>query len=201
MFVNMKERAEELIYFLMPFMEENFDKSREIIQDKIVCNASEIWNDLKSVVHKVLERADELQKQNRKGSLQYLLFSFMQYGVCSGMLEINVSAYDDRFYLDEEEAAETFPLTFLQGQYGNDISYLYQKAEEKFVRIQNHERTDIREWYSDYYNSIAYAVVESLAELIMKEITESDVKITDCFKILYGGYMDQAVTVYSKEKH
>lgn len=86
------------------------------------------------------------------------------------MLEVNVSAYDDRFYLDEEEASETFPLTFLQDQYRNDISYLYQKAEEKFVRIQNHERTDIREWYSDYYDSIAYAVVESLAELIMKEI-------------------------------
>lgn len=197
----MEERAEELIYFLTPFMEENFDKSREIIQDKIVCNASEIWNDLKSVIHKVLESADKLQKQNRKGSLQYLLFSFMQYGVCSGMLEVNVSAYDDRFYLDEEEASETFPLTFLQDQYGNDISYLYQKAEEKFVRIQNHERADIREWYSDYYDSIAYAVVESLAELIMKEITESDVKITDHFQILYGGYMDQAVTVYSKEKH
>ena len=201
MAVNMNERLEELIYFLTPFMEENFDKSKEMLQAEIMRNAPEIWNGLKSVVHKVLERADELQKQNWKGSLQYLLFSFMQYGVCSGMLEINVSAYDDRFYLDEEEASETFPLTFLQDQYGNDISYLYQKAEEKFVRIQNHERTDIREWYSDYYDSIAYAVVESLAELIMKEITESDVKITDHFKILYGGYMDQVVTVYSKEKH
>ena len=166
----MEERAEELIYFLTPFMEENFDKSREILQAEIMRNAPEIWNDLKCTLHKVLENADKLQKQNRKGSLQYLLFSFMQYGVCSGMQEINVSAYDDRFYLDEEEAAETFPLTFLQDKYRNDISYLYQKAEEKFVRIQNHERTDIREWYSDYYDSIAYAVVESLAELIMKEI-------------------------------
>lgn len=46
------------------------------------------------------------------------------------MLEIKVCAFDDRFYLDEEEAVETFPLTFLQGQYGNDISYLYQRAEE-----------------------------------------------------------------------
>lgn len=72
---------------------------------------------------------------------------------------------------------------------------MYQKAEEKFVRIQNHERTDIRECYSGYYDSIAYAVVESLAELIMKEITESGVKITDRFKIHYGGYMDQAATV------
>ena len=197
----MNERLEEFIYFLTPFMEENFDKSKEILQDKIVCNAPEIWNELKNVVHKVLERADELQKQNRKERLQYLLFSFMRYGVCSGILEIKVCAFDDRFYLDEEEAIETFSLTFLQDQYGNDISYLYQKAEEKIVRIQNHERTDIREWYSDYYDSIAYAVVESLAELIMKEIIESDVKITDCFKILYGGYMDQAVTVYSKEKH
>lgn len=197
----MNERFKELIYFLTPFMEENFNKSREILQDKIVCNAPEIWNNLKSVIHKVLESTDELQKQNRKGSLQYLLFSFMQYGVCSGILEMRVCAFDDRFYLDEEEAAGTFPLSFLQDQYGNDITYLYQKAEEKFVRIQNHERTDIREWYSGYYDSIVYAVVESLAELIMKEIAESGVKITDRFKILYGGYMDQAETVYSKEKH
>lgn len=44
-------------------------------------------------------------------------------------------------------------------------------------------------------------MVESLAELIMKEIAESGVKITDRFKILYGGYMDQAAIVHSKEKH
>lgn len=201
MFVNMKEREEELIYFLIPFMEEVFDKSKEILQAEIVRDAPGIWNNLKSVLHKVLESTGKLQKQNRKGSLQYLLFSFMQYGVCSGILEIKVCAFDDRFYLDEEEAIGTFPLTFLQDQYGNDITYLYQKAEEKFVRIQNHERTDIRERYSDYYDSIAYTVVENLAEFIMKEIAESNVKITDCFKILYGGYMDQALIVYSKEKH
>lgn len=197
----MKERAEELIYFLTPFMEENFNKSRETLQDKIVCNAPEIWGSLRCVLRKVLERAGELQKQDRKGHLQYLLFSFMQYGVCSGILEMRVCTFDDRFYLDEEEAAETFPLTFLQEQYGNDITYLYQKAESKFVRIQNHERTDIRERYSGYYDSIVYAVAESLAGLIMKEVIKSGVKITDCFRILYGGYMDQAVTVYSKEEH
>lgn len=73
----MEERAEELIYFLTPFMEENFDKSREILQAEIMRNAPEIWNDLKCTLHKVLENADKLQKQNRKGSLQYLLFSFM----------------------------------------------------------------------------------------------------------------------------
>ena len=197
----MNGRSKELIYFLTPFMEKNFNKSKEILQAEIVRSAPEIWNNLKSALHKVFESVDKLQKQNRKGSLQYLLFSFMRCGVCSGMLEINVSAYDDRFYLDEEETAEAFPLTFLQEQYEKDIIRLYQKAEEKFVRIQNHERTDIREWYSEYYDSIAYAVVESLAELIMKEIAESNVKITDHFKILYGGYMDQAATVYSKEKH
>lgn len=75
----MKERAEELVSFLTPFMEENFNKSRETLQDKIICNVPEIWNSLKCAVCKALERADELQKQNRKGSLQYLLFGFMQY--------------------------------------------------------------------------------------------------------------------------
>lgn len=64
--VNMNKRLEELVYFLTPFMEENFDNSREILQDKIVCNSFGIWNHLKNVVHKVLKSADELQKQNRK---------------------------------------------------------------------------------------------------------------------------------------
>lgn len=132
----MKERAEELIYFLTPFMEENFNKSREILQDKIVCNAPEIWNDLKSVIHKVLESTDELQKQNQKGSLQYLLFSFMQYGVCSGILEMRVCAFDDRFYLDEEEATGILPLTFLQDQYGNDLTGLKSFMGDIWIRRQ-----------------------------------------------------------------
>lgn len=130
MFVNMKERAEELIYFLTPFMEENFDKSREILQDKIVCNAPEIWNDLKSVVHKVLESADKLQKQNRKGSLQYLLFSFMQYGVCSGILEINVSAYDDRFILMRKKQPKPFRLLFYRISM-EMIFHIYIKRQKK----------------------------------------------------------------------
>lgn len=34
----------------------------------------------------------------------------------------------------------------------------------------------------------------------MEEVIESKISITECFKILYGGYMDRAIILYDRQK-
>lgn len=53
------------------------------------------------------KRAEELQKQNRKAGLPCLLFSFMQCGVCSGILEIRICAARTAFEENKMDFAES----------------------------------------------------------------------------------------------
>lgn len=57
----------------------------------------------------------------------------------------------------------------------------------------------VNEQYAPYYYAVAYRMIENLTGLIRQEILESNVRITDKFKILYGEYMDSATVIYPKE--
>lgn len=50
-----------------------------------------------------------------------------------------------------------------------------------------------------YYNCIIRNMIAELSELIMGVVLKSDIRITDKFKIIYGGYMENADVLYAKD--
>ncbi len=76
---------------------------------------------------------------------------------------------------------------------------LCQQVEKKFVRAQANEIFLAKEQYIGYYESFLYRMIESMAGLIMKEVIESDVRVADDFRIIYGEFMDRASVVCIKE--
>lgn len=194
------ERKEEILLFLQPYMEECFQKSCGLIQSEIEIHGNEIWKELKAAIGKVLQILTEAQEKQQKGAIQYLVFSFLKGGIYIDKIIFHLGCLDEQFYMDEEETATLCNITFLEDKYMNDIFCLYHKAKEKFIRLQEYELLYINERYATYYYAIAYQMIESLTELIQKEIIKSHVRITDKFKILYGEYMDTATVVYPKEQ-
>ena len=139
------------------------------------------------------------QDRQQKGAFQYLVFSFLKSSIYLDRLVFYIECLDDRFYLDEEEVSILFNIAFLEDKYRNDITYLHHKVKEKFIRIKEHELLYVNDQYASYYYAIAYRMIENLSELIMQEITGSDARISNKFKILYGEYMDSATVIYSRE--
>ena len=88
---------------------------------------------------------------------------------------------------------------FLQEIYREDIAFLKQKAAHRFIRIQSHELAETKQNWGNFYNAVLFRMTEALAGMIWQEVAESGVRITERFKILYGGYMDLATVVYGKE--
>lgn len=189
----------EIYRYLKGDMEECFQHTCQLVQTEIETSGSQIWDELKEKLDEVLKLVAEMQKRQKKGNIQYLGFYFLQNSIWRDKLNFQVNALDDSFYLDESETARCFCPAFLQDKYGSDISCLYEKAKEKIIRIQKYELVKLKEYYAVYYYSIMYRMIESLAEKIMLEVKESNVRITDKFKIIYGGYMDRATIIYTKE--
>ena len=193
------DRRNQIFEYLQPHMEDCFQTSCRLIQTEIEHYANEIWAGLRNCICECLKRADMLQKQQQKGKLQYLVFSFMQYGIYLDTLEMRIDALDDSFYLDEKESAEYYHPAFLQERYIEDLNFLQKKAGEKFIRLQNHERMDIKKEYAHFFQSILFRMLESLTAVIMESIADSGVLMADGFKIVFGEYMDNAIILYEGE--
>ncbi len=172
------DRRREIIQYLQPCMEECFQKSCGLIQSEIETHGNEIWGEIKAAVNKVLQLSAGVQDKQQKGALQYLVFSFLKSGIYLDKMIFHLGCLDDQFYLDRQEAAALFNITFLEDKFRNDIAYLHHKAKEKFVRFKEHELLYVNEQYAPYYYAVAYRMIENLTGLIRQEILESNVRIT-----------------------
>lgn len=195
----LKDRGEDILLYLQPYMEGCFQNSCQILQKDIEKQGMEVWNQLKNAVHEVLQLSKKAQNGNQKGAIQYLVFSFLKSGVYMDKLMVYIECLDDGFYLDQQETAKMFEFFFLQKQYMEDISFLHKKVKEKFIRLKNYELMEIRLEYAYFYSSLIYEMMKNLSDLLMQEIEKSKVNITDKFRILYGEYIETAAVVCSKE--
>lgn len=194
------ERPAEMMHFLQPYMGERFTESCRWIQAETDTRAAEIWAGLKDTICRVLQDADVLQKQKKKGGIQYLAFSFMQYGVYMDRLEMRVEALDDNFYLDGQETAGFYRAEFLQDRYMEDLAFLKRKAGEKYVRMQDYELEEIKKEYAGFFSSVLLRMMQGLTGLVTETVKESGVLTTDRFMVLYGEYMERAVILYREEE-
>ena len=195
-----QNRKSEIIQYMQDYMKECFQKSCLIIEKEINLHASEIWDEIKNAIDESLKHTSEKQSQQKKGELKYLAFSLLSYGLFMDRLEMRIDAMDDGFYLDVAESSGHYQFTFLQDRYLDDLEFLYKKAHEKFIRLQNHELEQIKRKYAEFYFSIIYQITESLTELIVETVADSEIPVAEDFKVIFGEYMDQAVILYTGEK-
>lgn len=192
------EWRSEILQFLFPYMEECFQNTCRLVQTEIDTNAEKIWNELEVVLFEIMGKTAILQKQEEKGNVQYLAFSFMKSGTYLKRLEIRIDAFDEGFYLDEKEVEGYYCPEFLKNRYREDLEILYKAASKQFARLQNYELMEVQKKYTDFYDAIIFRMLQNLIEPIMDTVTESDVDITEKFMIIYGEYMDRATVLYKR---
>ena len=193
-------RIPEVMDRMQPVMEAYFREACIFFQQTVDCSGDKIWENVKSAVGEALQKAVSLQKEGRKGKLQYLCFSFMEYGSLLDRPEIRIDALDEGFYLDEQEAAAEFVPDFWQERYREDIHRLDKEIGKAFIRVQNYERMEMRKVYMGYYYLALFGMLQSMAERIMETVQESGVGITGRFMMLGGKYMDEGVLLCERRE-
>ena len=189
----------ELYTYLYTYMEELFQDSCRAVQTILDIDSGKIWKNFQAAVRECLEKTRIFQQQKQKGILHYLAFSPMQYAPFLDRLELRIDALDDGFYLDTQEASAHYHADFLQDRFLQDLIFLYEKAAEKFIRIQHFEQVQIRQNYAAYYDSLLFQMIRALTDLILETVEESRVHVADSLRIICGDYMDHAVVLYGEE--
>ena len=183
----------ELYAYLQFYMEELFQDSCRAVQTILDTDSGKIWKNFQAAVRECLEKTRIFQQQKQKGILHYLAFSPMQYAPFLDRLELRIDALDDGFYLDTQEASAHYHADFLQDRFLQDLIFLYEKAAEKFIRIQHFEQVQIRQNYAEYYDALLFQMIKALTGLILETVEESEVHAAGSLRIICGDYMDHAV--------
>ena len=186
----------ELYAYLQFYMEELFQDSCRAVQTILDTDSGKIWKNFQAAVRECLEKTRIFQQQKQKGILHYLAFSPMQYAPFLDRLELRIDALDDGFYLDTQEASAHYHADFLQDRFLQDLIFLYEKAAEKFIRIQHFEQVQIRQNYAEYYDALLFQMIKALTGLILETVEESEVHAAGSLRIICGDYMDHAVILY-----
>ncbi len=186
----------ELYTYLYTYMEELFQDSCRAVQTILDTDSGKIWKNFQAAVRECLEKTRIFQQQKQKGILHYLAFSPMQYAPFLDRLELRIDALDDGFYLDTQEASAHYHADFLQDRFLQDLIFLYEKAAEKFIRIQYFEQIQIRQNYAEYYDALLFQMIKALTGLILETVEESEVHAAGSLRIICGDYMDHAVILY-----
>ena len=186
----------ELYTYLYTYMEELFQDSCRAVQTILDTDSGKIWKNFQAAVRECLEKTRIFQQQKQKGILHYLVFSPMQYAPFLDRLELRIDALDDGFYLDTQEASAHYYADFLQDRFLQDLIFLYEKAAEKFIRIQHFEQVQIRQNYAEYYDALLFQMIKALTGLILETVEESEVHAAGSLRIICGDYMDHAVILY-----
>ncbi len=186
----------ELYTYLYTYMEELFQDSCRAVQTILDTDSGKIWKNFQAAVRECLEKTRIFQQQKQKGILHYLAFSLMQYAPFLDRLELRIDALDDGFYLDTQEASAHYHADFLQDRFLQDLIFLYEKAAEKFIRIQHFEQVQIRQNYAEYYDALLFQMIKALTGLILETVEESEVHAAGSLRIICGDYMDHAVILY-----
>jgi hypothetical protein len=161
---------------------------------------SEVWNELKITIRKLLKKTELLQKEHKKGEVQYFIISFLRCSIYLDKLQWRMDILDDQFYLDDQECEGYYLPVFIQGKYWEDLDFLLEKARDRFIRLQNYEWMEIKEQYTEFYVLFVLQMVDSLIEYIMEEIEENKISLSESFKVICGEYMDRGIILYEREK-
>lgn len=195
--VKMDEKTNEILEYIQPYMQKACYISCNAVKAVIETQGNRLWKELQNIMDVLFRKAVIQQKEGKKGYIKYLVFSFLWQYIDRERLVWRIEALDDGFYLDEMELAVFFCPEFLQERFESDLCMLYQETEKKFLRLQSYEKEGVRREYAEYYFWIFYRLLESMTNLIIKEVRNSDIIRTDQFKMIYGRYMDKAIIIYS----
>lgn len=127
---------------------------------------TEIIAGLQEKLQEVFQKAQQMQKVDRKGKICTMGVSYLQSSVLTGSYDLRIDLYDKEFYLDSAECCTYWKPAFITEYIQKDIKYFKYNIHGKVPQIRTYE---IQEFMDGYIINYLYLLAQFL-EQIMPQI-------------------------------
>lgn len=180
------------------YMEERFlhtcvkiQKVYDMEKEGIKAHISESFRDVR-------DKAIALQNQGKKGRLAYWIISKQRTSLLEGRICLRIESLDNKFWLDEEEAAAEYYPLFLEDSWNSDLEYFSIKLKEKYIRIQKYQLDVVKNVYASYYYSILFKLLCAVIKDILCDIGLRGEWMENKHKVIFGEYMGEGIVIFNQ---
>ena len=100
---------------------------------------TDILAGLEERLGEVFQKAQQMQKADRKGKICTMGISYLQSSVLTGNYELRIDLYDKEFYLDSAECCTYWNPAFITEYIQKDIKYFKYNIHGKVPQIRTYE--------------------------------------------------------------
>ena len=193
------DRTEQIFNLMKSLAHERFKQSRRVIEEYCQENRNEIAAGFISAFKDAFTKAAHLQKSQEKGKARYLVLSHIYSSVWIGGYSIKLDIFDKRFYADPIEIDAYLRLDWLHNFLSDDMGYFRKELIKQYITsIREYELEQIKYRYLYYYHSVALELISGNMQAILCLPEFLSLKVEPEFEILFGGYMDKAIVIWSE---
>lgn len=135
----MTERQQQIMEIGKGMMEPIFMGQLPELMKNYKDGETEILTGLEEKLQVVFQKAQQMQKADRKGKICTMGISYLQSSVLTENYELRIDLYDKEFYLDSAECCTYWKPEFVTGYLLQDVEYLKKEIRFKIPQIKTYE--------------------------------------------------------------
>lgn len=162
---------------------------------------TEIIAGLQEKLQEVFQKAQQMQKVDRKGKICTMGVSYLQSSVLTGSYDLRIDLYDKEFYLGSAECCTYWKPAFIARYLLKDVEYFKNVIRFKVPQIKAYE---IQQFIDGYLLNYMYLLVQFFQQILpqvldktktlFQEVAEENMSVT------FGEYMGKGIVVVGERE-
>ena len=146
------DRMEELASLVSEPLQQRFLTDLDRIVLCMKDNVQVLNADLARSMQEAFDAAVYWQTAAKKGPVAYISFSVMQSNLLLEKYAFQIDAYDERFLVDDNEAASEWDFSILLQNLDADFDVIAATLRQSVIRVQEYELWELKKAYHlNYY--------------------------------------------------
>lgn len=190
------DRMEELASLVSEPLQQRFLTDLDRIVLCMKDNVQVLSADLVKSIQKAFDAAVCWQTAAKKGPVAYISFSVMQSNLLLEKYAFQIDAYDERFLVDDNEAASEWDFSILLQNLDTDFDVIVATLRQSVIRVQEYELWELIKAYHLNYYATATGLLQSLLPLCLDALSLDGIDVMPEIQFTIGPYMEKQMPFY-----
>lgn len=194
--ITLEDKEAERIDFIKKYVGDRWQEEFLAVDERYVKDKENIENRLINSFEALCKKAMELQKEEKKGAIKYIYFSYLRTSIKENKATYRLDAYDENWFLDNEECSTLWNADFIFSSLFKHMEELEESRKPYLKRITAMDIEKIKLIEADKYKVLTNEFIKSLVEKLIETEGYKEMNKDEEICIIAGEYMDVCETLY-----
>lgn len=190
------DRMEELASLVAEPLQQRFLADLDQIVLYMKDNIQVLSADLTRSMQKAFDEAVCWQTAAKKGPVAYVSFSLLQSNLLLEKYAFRIDAYDDRFLVDDSEAASEWDFSILLQSLDTNFAVIASTLRQSVIRVQEYELWELKKAYHLNYYATATGLLQGLLPLCLDALSLDGIDVMPEVQFTIGPYMEKQMPFF-----